>query len=122
MSVGVWLGVAALGAVGAVLRFAVSTAVRTRTTTPLPLGTLAVNLIGSLVLGLLAGAGVGGDARLLVAGGLLGALTTFSSWMLELVELGAEHARRLVLATLVAPLALGLGVTAAGWAIGRALW
>ncbi len=46
-------------------------------------GTLVVNLTGSFVLGLLTGLSVTGDALLLFGTGLLGAYTTFSTWMVE---------------------------------------
>ena len=66
-----------------------------------PWATLAVNVIGSLAMGLLAGAlarhGQGGEHwRLLIGVGLLGGFTTFSSFSLELmllIERGqASHA------------------------------
>lgn len=98
MSVLVWAGVGALGGVGAVARVLLS-----RGTVR---GTLLVNLGGAFALGLLAGAGVDGDARLLLGGGLLGAFTTFSTWMAQ--------ARR---SWLLVPGALGLGLAAA--ALGR---
>ena len=72
-----WIAVAVLGALGAWLRFRVSGAL------PVPLGTLAVNLSGSLFLGVLAGAGVGGDSLLVLGAGLLGSYTTFSTWMVD---------------------------------------
>ena len=57
-----------------------------------PFGTLAVNVVGSLAVGLLAGALAGrapaGDAvRLLVMAGFLGAFTTFSAFSYESVQL-----------------------------------
>jgi CrcB protein len=57
-----------------------------------PAGTLAVNVIGSLAIGFLAGAAAGrvldnGAARLLVVAGFLGAFTTFSAFSLESVQL-----------------------------------
>src|SRR6185312_7655796 len=50
-----WLGVALLGGVGAVARFLFSTAVARRSDGWFPSGTLAVNLSGTALLGLLAG-------------------------------------------------------------------
>lgn len=77
MSVLVLLGVGLLGGLGAVARHAVETGAGHR------LGLLVVNLSGSFALGLLVGAGVGGDALRLAGVGFLGAYTTFSAWSLE---------------------------------------
>ena len=82
-----------MSGVGAVARFLLVTAVQRRTASPFPSGTLAVNILGSLALGILHGAGVTGDASLLPGTAFLGAFTTFSSWMLETHHL-AEDGRR----------------------------
>lgn len=50
-----------------------------------PYGTLAVNVFGSFVLGLLAGAGEA--TTVILASGALGSLTTFSTLAVETVEL-----------------------------------
>ena len=57
-----------------------------------PLSTLAVNVLGCLVVGVLAGAGeryevFGPEARLLLFTGLLGGFTTFSAFGLEAMHL-----------------------------------
>ena len=65
--------------------------------TPFPLGILAVNLAGTLVLGIAAGAALGGEALTIVAGGVTGSFTTFSTWMLDterLAEAGRGEPRR----------------------------
>lgn len=114
----VWLVAGALGAAGSVARFALDGAVSGRAAGDVPWGTLAVNLLGSLALGILAGAGLDGDARFLVAGGLLGALTTFSTWMLETQRLAQEGRGGLALVNLGVSAALGLGATGLGWWLG----
>ena len=48
-----------------------------------PLGTLAVNLSGALLLGFLVGVSLHGDAYLIAGTAVLGSYTTFSTWMLE---------------------------------------
>jgi CrcB protein len=111
----VWLGAGALGATGAVARFLIDGAVSRRLAGDVPWGTLSVNLLGSLALGALAGAGLGGDARFIVAGGLLGAFTTFSTWILETQRLAQEGRGWLALANLGLSAALGLGATGLGW-------
>ena len=50
---------------------------------PFPLGILVVNLAGTLVLGVVAGAALSGEALAIVAGGGIGSFTTFSTWMLD---------------------------------------
>ena len=117
----VWIGVGILSGAGAVLRFALQRAVQARREGALPLGTLAVNLLGSLLLGLLHGAGVGGDAALLLGTALLGSFTTFSAWMVETERLVHAREGRSATVNIVASLALGLAAVALGWAVGAAL-
>jgi CrcB protein len=87
-----------------------------------PWAQLLVNLTGCLVLGLLAGPIPWRTPLVLCLGiGFCGALTTFSSWMLNLVRLAeldrADEALWLLLASLV----LGLLAAAAGAAISHRL-
>ena len=89
------VGVGLLGGVGAVARFLLDGAVASRAASAFPWGTLAVNLSGALALGILHGAGVSGDALRLFGTGLLGAYTTFSTWMLESHRLGEDGRLRL---------------------------
>lgn len=117
-AVAAWLGAGALGAVGAVARYALDGAVSRRTSGDLPWGTMAVNVLGALLLGLVVGAGVGGDARFLVGGGLIGSFTTFSTWMLETQRLAQEGEDGVAAANLVLSVALGLGALALGWWLG----
>ncbi|MBB5731245.1 CrcB protein [Altererythrobacter atlanticus] len=90
------LHVAIGGGIGAVLRYNLGRAMThwlgPTVVTAFPWATLAVNVIGSLAMGLLAGYlarhGHGGEqARLLIGVGLLGGFTTFSSFSLELMLL-----------------------------------
>jgi CrcB protein len=117
----VWCGVGVLGALGALLRFAVDTQVQARASDELPLGTLAVNLTGALALGVLTGADVGGDALLLAGTALLGAYTTFSTWMFETQRLAEEGDGWIAVGYVVVSVAGGLACGAAGWAIGALL-
>jgi fluoride exporter len=117
----VWIGVALASGVGAVMRFALHTTVQRRLAGVFPSGTLAVNLFGSLLLGLLHGAGVTGDALLLTGTALLGSFTTFSTWMLESERLAEGGEGRLALVNLAGSLALGLAAVALGWAVAATL-
>ncbi len=121
MSVLVWLGVAVLGGVGAVLRFRIDAFVQRRAAGELPLGTLTVNVVGAFCLGLLTGLAVVGDALLLAGTATLGSFTTFSTWMLETERLAEEGDGRVALANIGVSLAAGLVAAAAGWALGAAL-
>ena len=104
MSAGVLIGVGFLGGLGAVARVVLGAAVDARADSPFPWGTLAVNVAGAFALGVLAGAGLGGDAYVLAATGFLGAFTTFSTWVVDARLLGA----RLGAANLAVALVLGL--------------
>ncbi len=121
MSLGVWLGIGLLGGLGAVARFAVDSGVAQRATARLPVGTLAVNLSGTLALGVLAGATSDADALHLIATGLLGSYTTFSTWMLESERLAEEGEPGVAGANLALSLALGVAIAWAGIQIGGVL-
>ncbi len=98
--------VAVGGAVGSVLRYLTSVAALEWLGAAFPWGTLAVNAIGSLVIGAMAGADVEGSARLLLVTGVLGGFTTFSAFSLEATMLW-ERAPALSIAYVAASIILG---------------
>ena len=104
MSSGVLIGIGFLGGLGAVARVMLGAAVDARADSPFPWGTLVVNVTGAFALGVLAGAGLGGDAYTLAATGFLGAFTTFSTWVVDSRLLG----ERLGGANIAVALVLGL--------------
>lgn len=109
MSAATWLGIAFLGGVGAVMRLLVSSWLnRGRTAADWPLGTLIVNLSGAFVLGLLAGSGSGWRTPAIIGLGLLGAYTTFSTWMIEAAALAETGNRERATLYIAASLTLGL--------------
>jgi fluoride exporter len=112
-----WIGVGAMGAAGAYARFSVTAAVTARRPGAFPWGTFVVNLTGGFALGVLTGAGVTGDALLVVGTGFLGGYTTFSTWMVEAQRLGEDGDFARLLLYLVASMVAGVLVTAAGWAL-----
>jgi len=78
------------GFVGAILRFMLSSFVQKSSDTLFPIGTLSVNVLGGLLIGFLAlyfEHNVSSEYRALVITGLLGALTTFSTFSYETVLL-----------------------------------
>lgn len=121
MSVWVWLGVAVIGGLGAILRFLVDRVVSGRVRTQFPVGTLAINLSGSFVLGLLAGLALTGTALLLAGTAAVGAFTTFSTWMLETQRLAEDSEPLYAVVNVVASVLLGVGAALLGRAIGLAL-
>jgi CrcB protein len=108
-----FLYVALGGALGSVARHVVSLGAA------YPWGTLAVNVTGSAAIGVLAGLGLGGPARLFWITGVLGGFTTFSAFSLETALLW-EDAPWLAALYVAASLVLGLGAFAAGWTLARA--
>ncbi|MCD6726029.1 MAG: fluoride efflux transporter CrcB [Solirubrobacteraceae bacterium] len=121
MSVLTALAVAVLGGAGALARFALDGAISRRSRGPFPWGTLAVNLSGSFALGVLVGVALGGEAHRLLATGLLGAYTTFSTWMLEAERLGEDGRLALGLTSFAASLLAGVLVAWLGRELGVAL-
>jgi CrcB protein len=117
MRVLVWIGVALLGGVGALLRFSVDGFVSERAASEFPWGTYVVNISGAFVLGLVAGAALHGDALLLAGTATVGSYTTFSTWMLEAHRLGEEGEVWLALANIVLSVVVGVSAAALGRAI-----
>jgi fluoride exporter len=117
----IWLAVAVAGALGAVCRYVLDYAVSARTGGVFPWGTLIINVTGSLLAGVVAGlaarAVVPVDLQVVVAGGFLGAYTTFSTAMYESMRLAEDGARAETLANLLVPLVLSVTAAAAGWAL-----
>ena len=118
MSVFVWVGVAVLGALGALLRFALDGAISARVGRDLPFGTLAVNVSGAFALGFLAGVSLTGDALVLAGTATVGAFTTFSTWMFETQRLVEDGESRGAVANVLVSLAVGLGAVALGRFVG----
>ncbi|MFI6206277.1 fluoride efflux transporter CrcB [Streptomyces sp. NPDC051041] len=121
-----WLLVIVGAMIGAPLRHLTDRAVRSRHGSDFPWGTLTVNVVGCLVLGLLTGATVAGAAgsslRLLLGTGLCGALTTYSTFSYETLRLAETGAGRRAAVNVVASVAAGLGAAYAGVALARAIW
>lgn len=86
-----------------------------------PVGTLVVNVAGSLAIGLAVGAleGVGQPAKLFFVTGLLGGFTTFSAFSLDALTLWQRGEASAALFYVAASLMFSLGAVALGYALSR---
>ncbi len=86
-----------------------------------PWGVLAVNLVGAFILGVVTGAAPGRGLLMVAGTGFLGAYTTFSTWMIETEGMAEQGRISAALLNVVSPLIGGIGLAAAGFALGAAL-
>ena len=121
MSILVWTGVVLIGGAGSVLRFLADGLVGSAAGRDFPLGTLAVNISGAILLGLITGLALGHDEALLAGTAAVGSYTTFSTWMLETQRLAEERQTRKAVANVVVSLVLGVAAAALGRLIGQQL-
>jgi len=117
----------ALGAVvGAPLRYLVDRAVQARHDSLFPWGTFAVNVAGSLILGVLSGGAtthaVPGSVTALLGTGLCGAMTTYSTFGYETIRLLESRARFYAVLNTAASIGAGLGAAFLGFAVAQAIW
>ena len=117
MSSVLWTAVVLIGGAGSVLRFVIDGAVQGGR--DFPLGTLAVNVSGAVILGLLAGLALGRDEALLAGTAAVGSYTTFSTWMLETQRLTEERQHRKAVVNVAASLVAGVAAAALGQLLGR---
>jgi len=120
------LAIAGGGAAGAVARYWVSGRVYGWLGTSFPWGTLAVNVAGSFLIGLLAILLIerlpySAEWRSLLIVGFLGAFTTFSTFSLETLALIEQADYAKALANAVLSVVACLGATWLGVVAGRAL-
>lgn len=111
-----WVLVVLAGSLGAVLRYLVSAAVARSVW-----ATAAVNATGTFVLAVAVGASPTGTAPAVLQIGLLGGYTTFSTWVVEAVELAAAGRRGAAVTTIAGQLLAGVVLVGAGVAAGTQL-
>nr|WP_294846787.1 fluoride efflux transporter CrcB [uncultured Sphingomonas sp.] len=118
-AVAVFLG----GGLGAVLRWLVGRASMAMFGTAFPWGTMAVNIIGSFLIGLSVGAfsafGTGQTMRLFLVTGFLGGFTTFSAFSLDALTLWERGQHGLAAAYVLASVLVSLAAIAAGMLVSR---
>jgi CrcB protein len=113
------------GGLGAGTRFAVDGIVRSKIRTALPVGTIAINVTGSFLLGLVAGAvmvhAAPVELQAIAGTGFLGGYTTFSTASFETVRLIQSRRTGLALLNGVGTAVAGIGAAAAGLALASLL-
>lgn len=113
------------GFVGALARYGVTHLVHVRASLAFPWGTLACNLLGCAAIGVVAGLVERGSLpdpwRQVVAVGLIGSFTTFSTFGLETLALLDAGRGRQALALVAASVLVGVAAVAAGRALVRSL-
>lgn len=124
---GAWVAVAVGGALGSMARHGVNHMMQTRfMTVRFPLGTLVVNLVGCLVIGLLAGLIASNRLtfglywREFIFVGILGGFTTFSSFGLDTLTLTQSHSNGYAFLNVAIQVIGGLFAVWAGYALGVA--
>jgi len=119
----VWLSVLVGGALGSGARHAVNIGAARFFGGPSALGTAAVNLIGSFVIGALAGAlaahrlAMSTHLRVFVFIGILGGFTTFSSLMLDSLVLAERDVGRAAV-NMAGQVVIGFGLVWLGYWLG----
>ena len=112
------------GAIGSVSRYALGAAVQRATHATFPVGTLTVNVVGCVLVGILAKAlmhsQANPDMRAVLIVGFCGGFTTFSAFSLEVVGLAQGGQLMRAAAYVGASLILCLAGTVAGFALMRA--
>jgi CrcB protein len=121
MNVLVWAGVVLIGGAGSVVRFLIDGTVSPATGRDFPFGTLAVNVSGAVILGLLTGLALSSTEALLAGTAAVGSYTTFSTWMLETQRLTEERQHRKAILNVVVSLVLGVAAAGLGRLIGAQL-
>lgn len=114
------------GMLGSVLRFLLAGWMNNRSIAEngIPWGTVAVNVVGSLVIGLVMGyaarnADFDHNWRIFLATGLCGGFTTFSALSNEMYMFLKEQQYAAALVYIAASLLLGIGATALGYLISK---
>ena len=119
-----WLSVA--GACGSVSRFAVYELAARARSGHFPLGTFAVNILGSFLFGLIYSLaqrrlGITAEMRMILLTGFVGAFTTFSTFAFDTARLIRSSQYVMAFGNMFGQTALGILALVAGVLIGRTL-
>jgi CrcB protein len=123
---GAWIAVATGGALGSLARFWMTGLMTGLTGPRFPWGTLLINVLGSMVIGLVAGltltparVGLHPDVRIFLMTGICGGFTTFSAFSLQTLELLQAGDTVPAIGYAVASVLLCVAATWCGWTLGR---
>jgi CrcB protein len=123
---GAWIAVAVGGALGSVARFWLAGAMTALTGPRFPWGTLLINVLGSFVIGLVAGitltparVGMHPDIRIFLMTGVCGGFTTFSAFSLQTLELLQIGEVVPAFGYAIGSVILCVVATYCGWLLGR---
>jgi CrcB protein len=124
MPLALWVGIG--GAAGSVCRYLLSVAVQQRATSSFPVGTLLINITGSLILGFLLRYATGSSAmspetRALLTTGFCGGYTTFSTFSYESVALIEDGDWRRATAYIALSVVLSVAACLGGVALARSV-
>ncbi len=124
MSLGFWLLVMVACGAGAVCRYTLDVMITRRIGGIFPWGTCVVNVSGALAAGVLivviSHYDLPASVGLIIGGGFLGSYTTFSTWMMQTLQLFETKKHRLAWLNLAGPALAGVaGVLVGG---GMAHW
>lgn len=114
------------GFFGSIARYITAQTIDSRLNAVFPYGTLAVNIAGSLILGIIFGifsqkSGDWTNVKLLLITGFCGGFTTFSAFAFENLQLFQQRLVGTALLYIITSLVFGLLAVWVGVAIGRAL-
>lgn len=121
MSAGMAVLLALAGGIGAAARFWLDGEIRERRRTVLPLATITINVTGSFLIGVIAGAhiwlGLPAGWQTVLATGFCGGYTTFSTAAVETVRLAQEGERLRAVSNALGTVLLTVAAAAAGLAL-----
>lgn len=117
--------IAAGGAIGTIFRYSLTGLIYKFSSNFFPIGTLSVNLIGSMIIGLLWGLTedlmISNMARMFMFIGILGSFTTFSTFSLETLNLFRDGEVKLALVNIFLSNILGILLAYLGFILAKNL-
>ncbi|HEY1008820.1 MAG: fluoride efflux transporter CrcB [Daejeonella sp.] len=108
--------------IGGIARYLLSQLIQNKALVTFPYGTLAVNIVGCFLIGIVYGvaerSGLSNEWRLFIATGILGGFTTFSAFSYESINLMRDGQAGAALVYIAASIMLGLAATFIGLSVG----